>query len=414
MVETDVYRHLPQKIKKFYSWGLQNTKATWFLKTDTDFYVRIESLQKYLLKQEKSTVPTIFSSVADGWGVLREGKWAENNYKKKTYPKFPIGSAGHIVNRIIGAYISNNTDSLFNYQGEDVSLGIWMDESPFSQAVKWINLKYMTNSGNCFDKQKFVIGHNVNENQKKKCYEQDRRSHHLGTILNETPPPKKWMKVNLIGRLGNNLFQLASGIGLSYLNDMLLCIPGSDRKKSLSIILTESLPPECPSNVKFVKETERGYAKHQVFETNDHTEIGDYLQSWKYFQSISKKIKRMFRFNPSFFMEANHLSPKRKYNINHLIGIHVRRGDKITVDAYLRFPDDNYFESIFVEFPNSKVLVVSEDIPWCKTFHVFKKHHERIFFQEKKVNPVVDMILLSMCDVVVLTMGTFGWWGAFF
>ena len=225
--------------------------------------------------------------------------------------------------------------------------------------------------------------------------------------------PQKWLKINFGGRLGNNMFQLASAIGLSKLHNKLLCVRNSKIKSSLNAIFKISLPPECPPDVQFVKETEKGYAKHQVFIANGNTEIGTYLQSWKYFHSAKKIIKRTFRFQPHLYLKARRLLPKKKLRDGHLIGIHVRRGDKITRHHYLRFPDDDYFESVFVKFPDSHVLVVSEDIPWCKTFHVFKKYKSRIYFQDEKVPPAVDMILLSMCDVVVLTMGTFGWWGAY-
>ena len=226
--------------------------------------------------------------------------------------------------------------------------------------------------------------------------------------------PQTWLKINFEGRLGNNMFQLASAIGLSKLHNKLLCVPNSKIKSSLDAIFKTSLPPECPPDVQFVKETEKGYGKHQVFIANGNTEIGTYLQSWKYFHSVEKIIKRTFCFQPHLYLEARRLSPKKKFRDGHLIGIHVRRGDHITEYHYLNFPSDDYFEGIFVKFPESHVLVVSEDIPWCKTYDVFKKYNKRIYFQDKKVPPAVDMILLSMCDVVVLTMGTFGWWGAFF
>ena len=77
------------------------------------------------------------------WLVHRTGscgincKWAEDKYKPSMYPPFPHGSRGHIVGRAIAEYVACNQDELINYQGEDVSLGIWIDESPFKMHVQW-------------------------------------------------------------------------------------------------------------------------------------------------------------------------------------------------------------------------------------------------------------------------------------
>ena len=80
MAETDVYRHLPQKVKRFYSWGLENTEATWFLKADSDFYVRVDSLMVYLAKGELRQGPLFLVLLLTG-GVFRD---RENGPKKPT------------------------------------------------------------------------------------------------------------------------------------------------------------------------------------------------------------------------------------------------------------------------------------------------------------------------------------------
>ena len=64
--------------------------------------------------------------IARDFAVLRAGKWAETDYHRDTYPPFPLGSAGYMVSRKIVNIISNL--ALPNYQVEDVSLGVWLDE----------------------------------------------------------------------------------------------------------------------------------------------------------------------------------------------------------------------------------------------------------------------------------------------
>eukprot|EP01049_Picozoa_sp_SAG25_P007267 SAG25_NODE_582_length_6759_cov_2.468919_5_plen_76_part_00 len=55
-------------------------------------------------------------------------------YKKHSYPPFPRGGA-HAVTRALAKYVVDNDKSLVEYQGEDTSMGIWMDEAPFEATL---------------------------------------------------------------------------------------------------------------------------------------------------------------------------------------------------------------------------------------------------------------------------------------
>lgn len=170
MSEFDVYRHLPQKLKYCYKWGIENTNAKWFVKTDDDSVVRISTLEHYLKDTYNPNDYIVIGKIANGWPVPRRGKWAEPHYRPSKYPKFPVGSVGHIVSRKVSNYIVENSDSLFNYQGEDVSIGIWLNESPLKSKVIWKTSKHMTNNGNCKDTSKWVIGHNIKPAKMQACF----------------------------------------------------------------------------------------------------------------------------------------------------------------------------------------------------------------------------------------------------
>ena len=114
--------------------------------------------------------PTVIGGITSN-GVHRSGKWAELNYKPSKYPKFPIGSVGHILSRSAAKWITDNAGTLFNYQGEDVSIGIWFDESPLKGTVNFVDgRQVMTNSGNCNDASKYIIGHDLTEHRIRACW----------------------------------------------------------------------------------------------------------------------------------------------------------------------------------------------------------------------------------------------------
>ena len=143
-------------------------------------HIRVASLGKWLSKVEAThsltpfTHPTIIGHYRT-LPVLTWGKNAEFDYKpeNKYYPRFPMGSFGHIVSRYISDYINTNFDALMEYQGEDTSLGIWMDQSPMKTSVKWLGCDVCVHSGQCEDKNKLLIGHHIKIKRMRECYEKD-------------------------------------------------------------------------------------------------------------------------------------------------------------------------------------------------------------------------------------------------
>ena len=110
-----------------------------------------------------------------------EGKWKEvSQFKfRGEYPPFPIGSAGHVVSRPIVEYVSKYQDSLFDYQGEDVSLGIWVQIMITTASIDNITvtvqykkipgMKTMVGAKFCKDPGIIVIGHDFDDASLKKC-----------------------------------------------------------------------------------------------------------------------------------------------------------------------------------------------------------------------------------------------------
>ncbi|XP_016396687.1 UDP-GalNAc:beta-1,3-N-acetylgalactosaminyltransferase 2-like [Sinocyclocheilus rhinocerous] len=64
-------------------------------------------------------------SFRQNWAVDRVGKWQELEYASPAYPAFACGS-GYVVSRDLVQWLACNAQHLKAYQGEDVSMGIWM------------------------------------------------------------------------------------------------------------------------------------------------------------------------------------------------------------------------------------------------------------------------------------------------
>ena len=162
----DYYRALPRKLKESYSWALKHApKAKWFLKIDDDAWARIALLEKLLSSREVDKY-TVMGIIRRSSPVPKTGKWAEPDYKKTKYPPFANGAQGHCVSRKVAEAVVKYDG--YEYQGEDVSLGIWLDE--LKVPVEWVHASaHFTHHGNCRDKAKIVIGHDITPAQMRAC-----------------------------------------------------------------------------------------------------------------------------------------------------------------------------------------------------------------------------------------------------
>lgn len=122
----DVYRNLPLKLLKFYYWVALNTNFNFTLKTDDDCFVHLEPVVKELKDRKLRGKERIWwSRFRTGWPVERVGKWRELDYTAPVYPSFACG-AGNMLSADLVRWLALNAVNLKPYQGEDVSVGIWL------------------------------------------------------------------------------------------------------------------------------------------------------------------------------------------------------------------------------------------------------------------------------------------------
>ncbi|XP_058650857.1 UDP-GalNAc:beta-1,3-N-acetylgalactosaminyltransferase 2 isoform X2 [Onychostoma macrolepis] len=121
----DTYRNVPLKLLQFYKWSVGNADFKLLLKTDDDCYIDVDAV---LLKTERKRLSQSslwWGNFRQNWAVDRVGKWQELEYASPAYPAFACGS-GYVVSRDLVEWLACNAQHLKAYQGEDVSMGIWM------------------------------------------------------------------------------------------------------------------------------------------------------------------------------------------------------------------------------------------------------------------------------------------------
>ena len=152
----------------------------------------------------------------------------------------------------------------------------------------------------------------------------------------------------------------------------------------------------------------------------NHT-LADFLQSWKYFIHVEDQLRLDLTFQPAIldrarrFMEA--ATPLEWRNRDFLrVVIHVRRGDLNTQNQRSygwAEPEQDYFNRSMEYYsachPRVLFVVLSNDMRWCRR-NVVGDH---VVYSSAK-SPTDDMSIASLCDHAIITVGTFGWWAAWF
>lgn len=136
-VHPDTYKGLPYKLHYAIKWIGRYEHIQWVLKADDDVVVRLRTLQYYVLRKYNPTTPMVIGRMEPNSAPHARGKWAEDpKMTMETYPPWAYGSSGYVMSRGVIDYIASE-QSIYYYQGEDVSLGLWLYESPLD--VTWID-----------------------------------------------------------------------------------------------------------------------------------------------------------------------------------------------------------------------------------------------------------------------------------
>jgi len=207
------------------------------------------------------------------------------------------------------------------------------------------------------------------------------------------------------GRLGNELFQWASVSHIAHQNRMSTCMRGNVDGSIVDFF--DGVDERCTRPFPWHYEMENGYAKWQKFDLyHTDTIVSGSLQSYKYFDI---NLRKHLQFKPHILSHAKvYLEP---FQEPVLVGIHVRDYE----NSFLQTPPPMYYDNAMHYFtrryPNIRFIVVCEDPVWCTKQPHFNR--ENVHVAHERQHFAIDMAILSECDHIILSVGTFGWWSAY-
>lgn len=198
----------------------------------------------------------------------------------------------------------------------------------------------------------------------------------------------------LTGRLGNQIFEIATAMALALDNNVPYLVPD---KAGGSGCYFSHFPLFNPAIHKVENIwRERGH-HHQIIPYKPSLQIEGYLQSEKYFLHRRKEILEAFGFHWEL--------------MKGLVAIHVRRGDLVTHQHITPLVKMNYYDnaiSRFTDLGYKNFLVFSDDINWCK-----QNFKQKVNFSFSTLTDAKeDLALQSCCEHQIISNSTFSWWSA--
>lgn len=216
----------------------------------------------------------------------------------------------------------------------------------------------------------------------------------------------------MIGRIGNQMFQIAHAYSQAMTHNRQFVAPDKDtsvHEYKTNIFRNINFGIETTFNLTDVVRVETPFSYAPSYPATDKpTVFHGFCQSEKFFKDNTAKIKEIF--SPTEDFKHKCLQKYPALASNNVTAINIRRGDFLHPDQRNGHPvvTKEYILKALEAIPNKEqIFVVSDDIPWCKE----NLHIANITF--------VDYVtwealwLLSMCKNFVISNSTFSWWGAY-
>jgi len=203
-------------------------------------------------------------------------------------------------------------------------------------------------------------------------------------------------KLGRFGRLGNQMFQIASAMGIAKRNESAFAFPYWTYSRFFRYELPWISSKDISPRMRIHKEKTTNYYDVDLDMYWDW-DLEGYFQSYKYFNK--EYVEYYFDF----------LYPKETIPVT---SIHIRRTDYTALQhTHPNLTIEDYYTKAMEYFPsNTKYMIFSDDISWCK--ECFGKPDNLLMYSEGK-DAIDDLWLMSCCENNIIANSSFSWWAAY-
>lgn len=242
-------------------------------------------------------------------------------------------------------------------------------------------------------------------------------------------------QIGYLGRLGNQMFQFASTVGIARNLGLDARFPienththrqagpfspelGRNQEIKCDLLEAFDIPSEYfieSSNLKvdyIYRETKFEF-NNEVLSLPDNCGLFGYFQSEEYFKEDRDFIISLFTFKSDYKDSASKYieNTREELKASTLASIHVRRGDYLMYPEHHPACSNEYYNRAIGYLKNKsediKFIVFSDDPEWCR-----KEFKGQSYFISDLKNPYSELCAMTLCDHNIIANSSFSWWGA--
>lgn len=209
------------------------------------------------------------------------------------------------------------------------------------------------------------------------------------------------ISVDLVGRIGNQMFQYAICRIVADKNNYDFHIPRKNNQDHISDIFNLDLGFDHFDPSYYYIENEEQYYDSNIFNIKDGTKIWGYFQTEKYFNDYDTKIKNWFKVD----LDEKIKSIINSYPVDEYCYIHFRGTDYQEWNNGKFFLPKSYYDEAINKLSSIndklKFLVITDDLKLAKSF----------FNLDIISNDIItDFKLLYFSKFCIIPNSTFSWW----
>lgn len=255
------------------------------------------------------------------------------------------------------------------------------------------------------------------------------------------------IRIVLLGRTGNHLFQYALGRVLAAKHGVPLVLDASwfnaegwsevshFLRQPIQAKVVRRLPIAARAlrkfsgkhywelrNIPILKENPEDQSFDPKFlDAPDDCMLFGYFQTWRYFGSIEDELRNEFRHLLRSAFDAGIGSSRpglteyfHELQQENSVAVHVRRQDYLTHPAF-QVCDRSYFDEAIRRMrsrvPGARFFIFSDDPEWCREQFVAPDQQVIDTFPSSR-NPLHDLHLMSLASHHIIVNSSYSWWGA--
>lgn len=234
------------------------------------------------------------------------------------------------------------------------------------------------------------------------------------------------VSVNIMGGLGNQMFQLAAAYAYTKKYNGKLIIKSNkienDGRPTYWNTILDKFQPYLVESIPKLKEWhELGATEYnEIPPINNGLHIKGYLQSPKYFQEFKQEIQEIFKPNNYIISEIKNKYHPLINNRERVVVVHARRTDYLKNQDIINFHGPLSIEYYKVSIQkmynlvkNPIFLLVSDDPKfWVNVINEIPELNSKNMYILDNENEINTFALLQQFNYFIIANSTFSWWAA--